>query len=127
MAHPFYDKVIRALQECAVACSMCAVACLQEREVARMRDCILLDLDCADLCRTLIGMLGRTSEYSRELMVVCATLCDQCADVCEKIKTWNIAACALKAAGSALLYAGMFLYRKSRRLVRWDILSFPRV
>jgi hypothetical protein len=86
MAHPFYDKVIRALQECAVACSMCAVACLQEREVARMRDCILLDLDCADLCRTLIGMLGRTSEYSRELMVVCATLCDQCADVCEKYK-----------------------------------------
>ena len=86
MPHPFYEEVIRSLEECTVECSMCAVACLQEKEVARLRDCILLDLDCADLCRTLIGMLGRTTEYSQELLALCGKLCHQCADVCDKYK-----------------------------------------
>ena len=86
MHHPYYENVIRALQECSVECSICSVESLQEREVARMRECILICLDCADLCRTLIGMLGRTSQYSKELLAVCGKLCHECADICEKYK-----------------------------------------
>ena len=43
---------------CAQACTSCADACLAERAVADLRQCIRLNLDCADVCAaTLDGVL----------------------------------------------------------------------
>src|SRR5437764_3363277 len=84
MPHPFYGQIIRIASECAEECNICAVACLQEPEVEHLRDCILLDLDCADVCRTLVTLLARTSQFSRDLLQLAASISEQCAEVCEK-------------------------------------------
>jgi hypothetical protein len=51
-----YADCIAACQACVLACEGCASACLRESEVTAMARCIVLDRDCADLCR----IAGRT-------------------------------------------------------------------
>ncbi|PZR46774.1 MAG: four-helix bundle copper-binding protein, partial [Stutzerimonas stutzeri] len=47
------DALIRCIEECyscAQICTSCADACLAEEMVAQLRQCIRLNLDCADIC-----------------------------------------------------------------------------
>jgi hypothetical protein len=73
---------------CAQACTACADACLGEEKVARLVDCIRLDLDCADICYTTGAILSRMTETSKELLQpllqTCRTICNLCAMECEK-------------------------------------------
>jgi hypothetical protein len=60
LAAPAREALTRAMEassDCARACILCASACLCEEDVAGMRDCILSDLDCADVCETTAKML----------------------------------------------------------------------
>jgi Fe-S oxidoreductase len=52
-------RTIDVLLACAEACTACADACLAEEDVAPLRRCIRLDLDCADLCAAAVRMLSR--------------------------------------------------------------------
>ena len=65
------DALISCAEECyacAQTCTSCADACLAEEMVAQMRQCIRLNLDCADICLA-AGSLGtplgqqRTSDH----------------------------------------------------------------
>src|SRR3982751_2702232 len=57
-AHPdvqgnLNPALVRCIEECLAcgqACTSCADACLSEESVTQMRQCIRLNLDCADLC-----------------------------------------------------------------------------
>lgn len=72
------------LAGCITACNQCAVACLQEKEVQMLTGCIQLDLDCAEICGTLLGFVSRHSGQVNRLYAVCAAICTACAEECEK-------------------------------------------
>lgn len=76
--------LIEALNRCAIECSHCAMACLDERDVNMLSNCIKLDLDCAEICRTVSSLLSRGSEHGEHLLKECIEICHACADECEK-------------------------------------------
>jgi uncharacterized membrane protein len=65
-------STIDVLLACAEACTACADACLAEEDVAALRRCIRLNLDCADLCSAAVRVLSRHA--GGESVVVGATL-----------------------------------------------------
>lgn len=85
------DALIRCIEECydcAQSCTSCADACLVEDKVTELRQCIRLNLDCADVCLA-TGTLGtrRTGsneELLRAMIESCALACRLCAEECEK-------------------------------------------
>ncbi|MBI5264565.1 MAG: four-helix bundle copper-binding protein [Bradyrhizobium sp.] len=79
---------IEACYACAQSCTACADACVAEQQVAELRQCIRLDLDCADIC-TATGSLasrraGSDQEVLRTAIELCALACRICAEECEK-------------------------------------------
>lgn len=85
------DALIRCIEECyacAQTCTSCADACLAEPDVKDLRQCIRLNLDCADVCDT-TGRLatrrtGSDEELIRRMLEVCATICRMCGDECAR-------------------------------------------
>lgn len=85
------DALLRCIEECyssAQTCTVCADACLAEEMVAELRQCIRLNLDCADMC-LVVGALGTRRTGSNEQVLVaalraCAIACGVCAEECEK-------------------------------------------
>jgi hypothetical protein len=76
----------QACAECELACLACADACLNEEHVARLRRCISLDLDCADICAATARLLSRESvdlKLLRALVEACARACATCGAECE--------------------------------------------
>lgn len=85
------DALIRCIEECyacAQTCTSCADACLAEPDVQDLRQCIRLNLDCADVCNT-TGRLatrrtGSDEELIRRMLDVCATICRLCGEECAR-------------------------------------------
>ena len=79
-------RCIEACTSCAQACTACADACLAEEEVDRLRDCIRLNLDCADLCATVSRVVTRGTGVNDgllpEIISLCALACRLCGDEC---------------------------------------------
>ena len=84
MAHEENKTLIRMLADCAAACSHCANACLEERDMKLLKDCIKLDFDCADVCLLTIKMIARSSAHAEHLLKECNEICNACAQECEK-------------------------------------------
>ena len=80
-------ECIEACFECAQACTSCADACLSEDEVAELRKCIRLDLDCADICDATGRVLTRQTEYdaptSKAQLESCREACRTCGEECQ--------------------------------------------
>lgn len=83
---PTIADCIAACIECAQACVACADACLAEKQVADLRRCIRLDLDCADVCEATGRVLSRLYDAEpasiRALLEACALCCATCAAEC---------------------------------------------
>ncbi|MDP2086770.1 MAG: four-helix bundle copper-binding protein [Gemmobacter sp.] len=85
------DLLLRCIEECygcAQTCTACADACLAEDMVDHLRQCIRLNLDCADICAA-TGAMGsrRTGSNIAVLRVAiqaCEVACRECAGECEK-------------------------------------------
>jgi len=85
------DALTRCIEECyscAQTCTACADACLAEDAVAELRQCIRLNLDCADLCAT-IGRIvtrgtGLNESLLAEILNSCALVCRLCGDECDR-------------------------------------------
>ena len=82
MAHEHFQSCIAACNDCAVACDHCATACLSEKDVARMAQCIRLDMDCAAICRLAVAYMSRGSEFAADICDLCADICEACAKEC---------------------------------------------
>lgn len=85
------DALIRAVEqalECAQICRACADACLGEDEIAMLRQCIRLNLDCADVCdataKLAVRRTGANEDVILNMLQVCAEACVQCAEECER-------------------------------------------
>lgn len=86
MPQPYFEETIHDATDCMTQCEVCVVECLQSPDVERLRECILLCLDCADVCRALLALLGRTSEHSREMISFAREIVTQCGAECRKHK-----------------------------------------
>jgi hypothetical protein len=72
------------LAECITACEYCSDACLNEENIKMLADCIRNDRDCADICRTALNYISRDSQHAGTVIEICARICSDCADECEK-------------------------------------------
>src|SRR6476469_4695387 len=74
------------LMYCALMCLSCADACAAEK--MDMRECIRMCLDCADVCeaagKLAVRRTGSNEQVLREMLELCARVCDACAAECEK-------------------------------------------
>ena len=84
------DLLARCIDECLASlqsCIACADADLAEDDVAEMRRCIRLCLDCADVCDATARVLSRQTEYvaetARAQAASCWEQCSTCARECE--------------------------------------------
>jgi hypothetical protein len=79
---------IDALSDCAQACNADNAADLGEQNVTEMVKCVLLCLDCTDICTATVGIISRQTEYdatvTRRLLQACVAICKTCAGECER-------------------------------------------
>lgn len=94
MKHPKFKECIDACIACAVACDHCAISCLSEEDVKMMSKCILLDLECAAICRSASGLMSLDSTYSTQLCRICAEACKSCAEECARHNMDHCQKCA---------------------------------
>jgi hypothetical protein len=81
-------RCIEACFDCAQTCITCADACLAEDMVKDLRQCIRLNLDCADICAA-AGALASRRTGSNEpilhrMLGLCAEACRACGLECRK-------------------------------------------
>lgn len=69
---------------CMVACNHCYTACLEEEDIAMMKECIRLDRQCADICGFAAQAMSTNSMYAREICRICAEVCEACGNECKK-------------------------------------------
>ena len=81
-------RCIDECQDCARACTHCAVACLAESDGRQLVQCIRLDLDCADLCLATSALGARRTGTNRDILrgmlEICGDGCRLCAEECER-------------------------------------------
>lgn len=85
------DTLIRCIEECfdcAQACTSCADACLGEDKMEQLKQCIRLNLDCADICDAAGHVASRRTGSNpmliRQMLEVCASACRMCGEECAK-------------------------------------------
>jgi hypothetical protein len=80
-------EAIDAAYACAQTCTSCADACLAEDDVAQLRQCIRLNLDCADVCAATATLgnrrTGGNEEVLRKMLEACLTACRLCSAECQ--------------------------------------------
>jgi len=81
-----HTELINTLLDCALACEMCATACLNEQDVNKMAACIKLDRDCADICTQAAVLLQRQSLIGHQYLLLCEEICRMCGEECNKYK-----------------------------------------
>lgn len=81
-------ECLEACMECMETCAACADACLAEKNADKLKKCIRLNQDCADICDAMCSILSRQTETEwaiiRDMMEAMATCCRMCAEECEK-------------------------------------------
>jgi hypothetical protein len=82
-------QVVQSLNECASTCTICADACLSEKMVAELAQCIRLNQDCADVCETTARTLLRSGaepqrSMLRHMVEACAASCQACGQECAR-------------------------------------------
>jgi hypothetical protein len=77
-------ELIDELYRCAGQCTFCYNGCEREKEKDQLERCMMLDQDCADICRLTGHILERGSESSDLFLQLSKELCERCATECEK-------------------------------------------
>ena len=79
---------VRHAMFCSAICTSCVDACLAEKHVERMRQCIRACLDCADICEAAYKVATRRTGGNEivleEMLQLCITACDICAEECAR-------------------------------------------
>lgn len=79
-----YAECIEACYDCAAACDYCAASCLKEEDPGMMRDCIRLDMQCANLCRLAAQFMAMGSTWAKSVCQLCAEICEECGKTCRQ-------------------------------------------
>lgn len=76
------NEYLRACNDCAAACLQCATLCLKELNLVPLVKCILLDMECADMCRHTSQAIARGDSHLHAISLLCAEICEKCAVEC---------------------------------------------
>jgi hypothetical protein len=81
------SQVVQTLEECAAVCTICADACLSEKMVADLVQCIRLNELCAISCEAMAHTLMRSGAQAhvvmlRSMLEDCAAACQACGQEC---------------------------------------------
>ena len=94
--NPPLGDAVHHLMYCAKMCQGCADAC--HAEDMDMTQCIRLCMDCSDICEATaklgIRQTGDDQPMLRELLELCARMCEQCAAECERHEHEHCKLCA---------------------------------
>ena len=100
-ANPALAEAAHHLMYCAKMSLSCADACQAEASGSHAMDmtqCIRLCLDCSDICeatsRLAIRQTGNDQPMLRELLELCARMCEACAVECERHEHEHCTLCA---------------------------------
>ena len=78
------NNLFEKLMECVLACNECHDACLREKNVMMMTNCIRLDKDCAVVCASTLQLVHTGSHVMKKALALCIASCDLCAKECAK-------------------------------------------
>lgn len=76
------DNFIKACHSTSVACEKCATACLFDKDVLKMRKCILLVRECSAMCLATARILSVGIDKFEMLFRACEEICMVCAREC---------------------------------------------
>lgn len=94
MSHQENQTCFAACLRCAQECEHCLTACLDERDVAKLAECIRLDRDCAEICWSAAAYISRRSQFMQQICAVCAEICDASGAECRKFEMEHCQRCA---------------------------------
>ena len=94
MLQPAAADLAANLLRCATACHHCAASCLREPDMAAMAQCIAQDLSCAGMCELTAAAIARGCSHAADMRMLCAQICDACADECGRHQHEHCEACA---------------------------------
>jgi hypothetical protein len=81
-------KCIEECFECTQTCISCADACLAENSANELKQCIRLNLDCANVCDATGALASRRTGSNQAVLQsaldLCALACRTCAEECER-------------------------------------------
>ena len=77
-------EVIEQLYFCEAACNYCHSGCQTEKDRDQLKKCMMMDEDCAGICRLTAISLERGSENAHMFMKLCAQICEMCAEECNR-------------------------------------------
>lgn len=83
-------QLIEELYFCEAECKQFLKEYIAERENKKLKRCMMLAQECADICRVTAVVVERKSENSDEFLKLCAKICNYCAEECKK---YNIDYC----------------------------------
>ena len=87
---------VRHAMFCSAICTSCADACVAEE--MDMRQCIRTCLDCADICEASFKVATRRTGSNelllQEMLQLCVTACDLCAEECARHDNDHCRRCA---------------------------------
>jgi len=69
------------------------MACLNEENVAHLRKCIQLNLECVAICEVSVTSMSLDGKFSKDICTLCAEICDACAEECEKHASMGMEHC----------------------------------
>lgn len=86
-----FDEIRAAIEACfetAQTATICADSCIGEENIAELRECIRLDLDCAEFCAATGRLIARQThpqpDFWRAALQACIQACRSCAAECAK-------------------------------------------
>ena len=79
-----YELCIDVCLKCASICEYCASACAKEPDIEYMRQCIQLNMECVAICTAAAKLMSLNSKYIKDILRLCAIMCDMCAEECNK-------------------------------------------
>ena len=112
MAEQARDDLSACLSACQAAlqaCQECAASDVQENDAKMMASCVLINLDCADMCEATIKALSRRSRHHGDFCALCEHLCRACAAECGKHDTDHCRRCkdaCLRCAAACAQHSG---------------------
>ena len=94
MLNQLETEYLRACNDCAAACLQYATLCLNEDDPKPMVNCILFDMECADMCRHTALAIARGDAHLHAISLLCAEICEKCAVECGKHEMSHCQHCA---------------------------------
>lgn len=84
------SKEMHRLMECMSICKACAKKCIEEGHKHTASLC----QDCSDVCDLAIKLKSSESDYSYQILDLCAQICRQCATECSRMQAMHFQECA---------------------------------